>query len=169
MTDLPSWNELKSNPDYAKYGDKLNKTIDRNGSGVVSFLWQAIRNLNDPNELVKLEEYGQKQQELGAWVEGMLPNPARAVKGLRPIEGPAEALNVIDVLVESKRENLEAIRDLGEYPLEFGNSDFFDFIPENGSSNYPRRWEVVLDTSVLEKAQRKKHGKFPDYCRTGKC
>ena len=140
-----SWNELIKLAQSDEDKDNIEilqniLTIDE-----ARFLFNKISNLKDPKSIKILEEYQKRQHELGAWVEGIFPDQFKDNEITVP-NSFSNKIKCILELAEQKKKNIDAIKAMGEYNLEFKNdNEEFNF----GENNYPENWNLEIDLKVL--------------------
>ena len=139
------WNELFSLAQSDKEEDNIKTlrnilTIDE-----TRLLFDNISNLKDPKNIKILEEYQSRQHELGAWVEGIFPDQF-IDKEITVPNSFSNKIKCILELAEQKKKNIDAIKSIGEYNLEFKNADI-NFVFDK--MNYPENWNLEIDLSVL--------------------
>ena len=109
------------------------------------YLFNLISELKDPEDIKIIEKYQEKQQKLGAWVEGIFPDQFVDEKITVP-DTISNKNKCVSELIEQKKKNIEAIKAMGEYNLEFKN-DKFDLVEDY--KDYPKKWNLKIDLDVL--------------------
>ena len=109
------------------------------------YLFNLISELKDPEDIKIIEKYQEKQQKLGAWVEGIFPDQFVDEKITVP-DTTSNKNKCVSELIEQKKKNIEAIKAMGEYNLEFKN-DKFDLVEDY--KDYPKKWNLKIDLDVL--------------------
>lgn len=109
------------------------------------FLFNLISKFNVPNDIKALEEYQEKQHDLGAWVPGIYPDQFLDEELTVP-NNYINKIKLILELVNQREKNYKAIKALGEYNLSFENNKL-NFVEIN--PDYPDNWNLNIDLSVL--------------------
>lgn len=143
-----AWNELFNLAQSDE--DKGNLEILQNILTIdeVRFLYNKISTLKNPKSIKILEEYQKRQHELGAWVEGIFPDQFTDDEITVP-NSFSNKIKCMLELAEQKKKNIDAIKAMGEYNLEFKNdNDELNF----GKKNYPENWILEIDLEVLSQS-----------------
>ncbi|MFW6047567.1 MAG: hypothetical protein ACOCP4_07285 [Candidatus Woesearchaeota archaeon] len=144
MNEYKSWDDLKKD-----LPDKSIETIDDIKEKVtlneIKFLFDCFSKLKNPNEIKKLSIYQKQQEELGAWVEGFLPDQLQEKDKLVIPNNKENSLILIKYLSEQKEENLQAIKKLKSYPLTFNGSTYVGL-----EKTYPNHWKLTIDTESIK-------------------
>lgn len=149
MDDSLTYQEVKKEAERQGFTGKITEIEDLLAPEDITFLWNQVNRLEDISELEILESYLERQKELGAWVEELLPSPIEKTAGIDFNDDFRGHLEVMRKLSQQRNDNLKAVERLGEYPLEFQGSDLKEQSLSGSSADYPEDWKVDLDVSAL--------------------
>jgi hypothetical protein len=142
-----SWEKLYN---YAKSNEDSNN-IDSLKSLLkiedVKFLLKQISHLEKPENIKNLTKYQKRQKHLGAWVDGLFPNQFTDTNLIVP-DNFSNKIKCMLQLAEQRKTNIDAIKTMGEYTLNFKNNDI---VLNISNFTYPECWDLKIDLSVMEK------------------
>ena len=142
-----TWNNLYDSVDSDEESKKIDKLKSLLEIKDIKFLLTQFSRLEKPENIQRLTTYQKKQQKLGAWVKGILPDQFVDKNLVIPDEFPNK-LDCLLQLAEQRKANLEALEAMGEYTINFENHDIKLDI---SNTDIPDDWELTIDLSVMEK------------------
>jgi len=149
MDDSLTYKEVKKEAESQGFTEKITEIEDLLAPEDITFLWNQFNRLEDISELEILESYLDRQKELGAWVTELLPSPIEKIVDMNFTDNLNGHYDAMENLGRQRDNNLRAVENLGEYPLDFQGNDLKDQSLPGSSTDYPEDWKVELDASAL--------------------
>lgn len=145
-----SWEQFRNKAINQNLKDEINEIEELATPETISFVWDQLVSLENLSRINELDLFLERQAELGGWVDGLLPPPFEKLDGVNHSENPSSYARVLLELLRKRNENLSAIKELEEYPLEFRGNRLIDHLDSSREKSFPSDWAINLDSAPID-------------------
>lgn len=142
-----SWKELYTQAEISETSRDIDSLKSLLKIEDLRFLLMQITRLNKPESIQILSTYQTKQKQLGGWVDGLFPDQFIDENLVIPDNFPNKIKCMLQ-LAEQRKTNLDTIKSMGEYTLNFKDNELE---LDTSNNTYPDNWMLTIDYSVMEK------------------
>ncbi|MBS3765381.1 hypothetical protein KGY71_02555 [Candidatus Bipolaricaulota bacterium] len=145
-----SWEEFREKAIDQNLEREIREIEELGPAGDISRIWNQLVSLEDIAEINELNQLLEEQASLGGWVDGLLPPPFEAIDDSVLKNDVSSYTRVMLKLFRKRNENISAIKELREYPLEFNGDQLLESLNNPDGDDLPSHWNVDLAASPLK-------------------